>query len=70
MFFAVRHALTRPVLLALLVGVLLVQPFGSTTFLPASIALAQTVPTPDPTLLPVATILQFPLVAPYNALNI
>src|SRR5207245_9673610 len=70
MLFAVRHALARPVLLALLVSALLFQPFGSGALLPPSTAWAQTVPTPDPTLLPVATLLQSPLVGAYSALNV
>jgi hypothetical protein len=54
--------------LALLIGALLFQPVGSSTFLPPPPP--PTGATPDPTLLPVATLLQSPLVAAYTLLNV
>src|SRR3989454_7548375 len=69
MLSAVRHAVARPALLALLIGALLSQPFGATALWSLPAAMAQ-VPLPDPTLLPVATILQVPLTVAYNALNV
>src|SRR2546425_474383 len=69
MLSAVRHAVARPALLALLIGALLFQPFGATALWSLPAAMAQ-VPLPDPTLLPVATILQVPLTVAYNALNV
>jgi hypothetical protein len=51
--------------LALLIGALLFQPVGSSAFLPPP-----TGATPDPTLLPVATLLQSPLVVAYTLLNV
>src|SRR2546422_7394986 len=69
MLSAVRHAVARPALLALLIGALLFQPFEATALWSLPAAMAQ-VPLPDPTLLPVATILQVPLTVAYNALNV
>src|SRR2546427_11458680 len=69
MLSAVRHAVARPALLALLIGALLFQPFGATALWSLPAAMAQG-PLPDPTLLPVATLLQVPLTVAYNALNV
>src|SRR5712691_7518823 len=69
MLAAVRNAIACPALFALLIGALLLQPFGSTGLWSPPAASAQTI-LPDPTLLPVATTLQVPLPAAYNALNV
>ena len=70
MAYIVRKSVARASLLALLAGTLLLQPFGSSALLLAPTAFAQAVSTPDPTLLPVATLLQSPLVGAYAALNV
>src|SRR5258708_26532166 len=70
MAFIVRESFARVFLLALLVSALVFQPFGSNAVLLPPTAWAQTVPTPDPTLLPVATLLQSPLTGAYAALNV
>ncbi len=69
MAFIVRN-FARAFPLALLISALLFQPLRFSAFLLPPTALAQTIPTPDPTLLPVATLLQSPLVGAYGALNV
>lgn len=72
MFIGLRHGCPRALALALLIVAALLPPNQSLpSLLPAlPSAMAQTVPMPDPTLLPGATTAQVPLTAAYNALNV